>query len=287
MSESASLWNGLLFQIAKHWIAGETYEVAMERAEQSNANKMLGIINLLGEDVAAQDETAAATTEYLEILKAIDARKIRSCISIKPTQLGLSIDKKLFEDNLNSILSTAKLLGNFVWIDMEGSPYTTDTIDSYLEFRKKLDNVGVAIQSYLKRSEEDVNRILDSKGMIRLVKGAYNEKPAIAFKSKKQINENFSKLMRMMFERGHGFAIATHHEKLIEEAVELSRSRQVDFEFEMLMGIRDKKKIELAQRGYRVSEYIPYGKGWWAYSVRRIREHKSNIFLLARSLVSG
>jgi len=287
VSESASLWNGLLFQIAKHWIAGETYEVAMERAEQSNANKMLGIINLLGEDVAAQDETAAATTEYLEILKAIDARKIRSCISIKPTQLGLSIDKKLFEDNLNSILSTAKLFGNFVWIDMEGSPYTTDTIDSYLEFRKKLDNVGVAIQSYLKRSEEDVNRILDSKGMIRLVKGAYNEKPAIAFKSKKQINENFSKLMRMMFERGHGFAIATHHEKLIEEAVELSRSRQVDFEFEMLMGIRDKKKIELAQRGYRVSEYIPYGKGWWAYSVRRIREHKSNIFLLARSLVSG
>lgn len=287
MSESASLWNGLLFQIAKHWIAGETYEVAMERAEQSNANKMLGIINLLGEDVAAQDETAAATTEYLEILKAIDARKIRSCISIKPTQLGLSIDKKLFEDNLNSILSTAKSFGNFVWIDMEGSPYTTDTIDSYLEFRKKLDNVGVAIQSYLKRSEEDVNRILDSKGMIRLVKGAYNEKPAIVFKSKKQINENFSKLMRMMFERGHRFAIATHHEKLIEEAVELSRSRQVDFEFEMLMGIRDKKKIELAQRGYRVSEYIPYGKGWWAYSVRRIREHKSNIFLLARSLVSG
>ena len=259
----------------------------MERAQQSNAHKMLGIINLLGEDVAAQEETAAATTEYLQLLKAIDARKIRSCISIKPTQLGLGIDKKLFENNLNSIVSTAKLLGNFVWIDMEGSPYTTDTIDSYLEFRKKLDNVGVAIQSYLKRSEEDVNRILDSKGMIRLVKGAYNEKPAIAFKSKKQINENFSKLMRMMFERGQGFAIATHHEKLIEEAVELSRSRQVDFEFEMLMGIRDKKKIELAQRGYRVSEYIPYGKGWWAYSVRRIREHKSNIFLLARSLVSG
>lgn len=283
----ASLWNGLLFQIAKHWIAGETYEEAMERAEQSNANEMLGIINLLGEDVAAQEETAAATAEYLEILKAIDARKIRSCISIKPTQLGLSIDKKLFEDNLNSILGTAKLLGNFVWIDMEGSPYTTDTIDSYLEFRKKFDNVGVAIQTYLKRSEEDVNRILDSKGMIRLVKGAYNEKPEIAFKNKKQINENFSKLMRMMFERGQGFAIATHHEKLIEEAVELSRSRRVDFEFEMLMGIRDKKKIELAQRGYRVSEYIPYGKGWWAYSVRRIREHKSNIFLLARSLVNG
>jgi proline dehydrogenase len=281
------LWNGLLFQIAKHWIAGETYEEAMKRAEQSNANKMLGIINLLGEDVASQEETTAATTEYLEILKAIDARKIRSCISIKPTQLGLSIDKKLFEDNLNSIVSTAKSLGNFVWIDMEGSRYATDTIDSYLELRRKFDNVGVAIQTYLKRSEEDVDRILDSKGMIRLVKGAYNEKPEIAFKNKKQINGNFSKLMRTLFERGQGFAVATHDEKLIEEAVELSSSRRVDFEFEMLMGIREMKKIELAQRGYRVSEYIPYGKGWWAYSVRRIREHKSNIFLLARSLVSG
>lgn len=287
MTNSTTLWNGLLFQIAKHWIAGETYQEALERAEQANVNKMLGIVNLLGEEVVAREETAAATTEYLELLKAIDARKIRSCISIKPTQLGLSIDRKLFEDNLNSLLSTAKSLGNFVWIDIEGSPYTTDTIDSYLEFRKRFDNVGVAIQAYLKRSEEDVNRILDSKGMIRLVKGAYNEKPEIAFKRKNQINENFSKLMRLMFERGEGFAIATHHEKLIEEAAELSKTRQVNFEFEMLMGIRDKKKIELAQRGYRVSEYIPYGKGWWAYSVRRIREHKSNILLLARSLVSG
>jgi proline dehydrogenase len=287
VNKSGSLWNGLLFQIAKHWIAGETYEEALERAQQANGNKLLAIINLLGEEVAAREETTAATTEYLEILKAVDARKIRSCISIKPTQLGLSIDKKLFESNLNSILSAAKLLENFVWIDIEGSPYTADTIDSYLEFRKKFDNVGVAIQAYLKRSEEDVNRILDAKGMIRLVKGAYNESPKIAFKRKNEINENYSKLMRLIFERGQGFAIATHHEKLIEEAAELSKTRNVDFEFEMLMGIRDKKKIELAQRGYRMSEYIPYGKGWWPYSVRRIREHKSNILLLGRSLVTS
>jgi len=287
VTNSTTLSNRLLFQVAKHWIAGETYEQAMERAGQANAGKMLGIINLLGEEIRVREETNAATTEYLEILKAIDARKLRSCISIKPTQLGLSIDKKLFEDNMNSILSAAKSLGNFVWMDIEGSPYTADTIDSYLEFRKRFDNVGVAVQAYLKRSEEDVNRILDAKGMIRLVKGAYNESPKIAFKRKNQINENFSKLMRLMFERGQGFAIATHHEKLIEEAAELSKSRQVDFEFEMLIGIRDKKKIDLAERGYRMSEYIPYGKGWWAYSVRRIREHKSNILLLARSLLTG
>jgi len=287
VSNLATLGSGLLFQIAKRWIAGETSEEALERAVQANADKMLGIINLLGEEVAVREETSAATREYLDVLKAIEARKIRSCISIKPTQLGLSIERKLFEENLNNILGAAKSLGNFVWIDIEGSRYTADTIDSYLEFRKRFDNVGVAIQPYLKRSEEDVNRVLDAKGKIRLVKGAYNESPKVALKQKKQINENFSKLMRLMFERGEGFAIATHDEKLIEEAAELSKGRQVDFEFEMLMGIRDQKKIELAQGGNRVSDYIPYGKGWWGYSVRRIREHKSNIFLLGRSLVSG
>jgi proline dehydrogenase len=283
----AGPWNGLLFRIAKHWIAGEKYEEAMARAQQSNTHKVLGIINLLGEQVTAREATTAATEEYLEILKAIDTAKIQCCISIKPTQLGMGIESKLYEDNLGRILTTAKSLGNFVWVDMEGSPYTDETVNSYLEFRRKFDNVGVAIQAYLKRSEEDVNRILDLKGMIRLCKGAYNESPEIAFKKKDQISQNYSKLMRIMFERGKGFAIATHDGKLIDEAIDLSHAHHIDFEFEMLMGIRDKKKLELADTGYRVSEYVPFGKNWWAYSVRRIREHKSNIFLLARSLVSG
>lgn len=286
MSKSANLWSGLLFQIAKHWIAGETYEEAMKRAERSNATNVLAILNLLGEDVTAQAQVAAATAEYIEVLKTLTTRKIRGCISVKPTQLGLSIDRKLYGESMNTILSTAKSLGTFVWVDMEGSPYTTDTVESYLEFLRKFDNVGVAIQAYLKRSKEDVDRVLDAKGVIRLVKGAYKESPTIAFKRKAQTTENFSSLMKEMFERGSRFAIATHDEKLIEEAATLGKARAVDFEFEMLMGIRDAKKLELAQRGFQVSEYIPYGKGWWGYSVRRIREHKSNILLLARSLIS-
>jgi len=285
--DSDNLWSGLLFQVAKHWIAGETYEDALKQAERSNASNLSAIINLLGEEVTVREEVAAAASEYVEVLKTLPTRKILGCISIKPTQLGLTINRRLYEENMNAILRTAKSLNTFVWIDMEGSRYTTDTVDSYLEFRKNFDNVGVAIQAYLNRSKEDVDRILDSKGMIRLVKGAYNESPTIALKSKSEINENFSTLMRSMFERGSQFAIATHHEKLIEEAAELSKNHHVDFEFEMLMGIRDAKKLELAKRGFRVSDYIPYGKGWWGYSVRRIREHKSNIFLLARSLVSG
>jgi proline dehydrogenase len=237
--------------------------------------------------MTSREETAAATAEYLEILDALKSRQIEGCISVKPTQLGLSIDSSLFREHLAKILNKAKPLGTFVWVDMEGSPFTTQIVDAYLELRKGFDNIGIAIQAYLKRSDEDVNRILNLGGAIRLCKGAYNESPEIVYKRRREIDENFSKLMRIIFERGKGFAVATHDEKLIEEAVRLSNVHHADFEFEMLMGIRDKKKVELVQRGYRVSEYIPFGRSWWAYSKRRILEHKSNIFLLARSLVSG
>jgi proline dehydrogenase len=281
------MMNNILFHVAKRWIAGETYEDALSRAHKTNAYKVRGIINLLGEEVTAREETATATAEYLEILKTLDLRKTQSCISIKPTQLGLGINKALFEDNLRKIVHTAKSLSNFVWMDMEGSAYTEDTIKSYLQLKREFDNIGLAVQAYLKRSEDDLNQVLDTKGIVRLCKGAYNESAGVAFKRRNEINENFSKLMQLLFERGQGFAIATHDEKLLEEAIRLHSAHDVDFEFEMLMGIRDKKKRELVEQGYRVSEYIPYGARWWAYSKRRICEHKSNVLLLARSLVSG
>jgi len=259
----------------------------MTRAELSNAHNLLAIINLLGEEITAETEVAAASAEYVQLLETLAARRIRGCISVKPTQLGLAISRRLYEENMNTILTVAKKFGTFVWIDMEGSNTTSDTIDSYLEFLQRFENVGVAVQAYLKRSRQDVERILDSKGMIRLVKGAYDESSAIAFKHRSEVSENYEALMELMFERGNRFAIATHDEKLLDKAADFVKTHPVDFEYEMLMGIRDPKKLELAQRGFRVSEYIPYGKGWWAYSVRRIREHKSNILLLARSLVSG
>jgi proline dehydrogenase len=283
----AGLVNDLLFRIAKHWIAGETYEEALARAEQSYPHKIRAIVNLLGEDVKSREETNTATATYVEILNAINAKQAESCISIKPTQLGLSIDRSLYAENMMKILSLAKSFGNFVWIDMEGSEYTEATVDSYLEFRRQFGNVGVAIQAYLKRSEDDVGKILDAKGIIRLCKGAYNESPDLVYKARDKIRENYSKLMRIMFERGIEFAVATHDEKLIKEAIALSNEHGKNFEFQMLMGIRDAKKLELAESSYRVSQYIPFGKSWWGYSVRRIREHKSNIFLLARSLVSS
>ncbi len=277
----------LMFRIAKHWIAGETYEAAFARVQRSSAHKVHGIINLLGEEKQDREEATAHTNEYLQILGDINAGRIDSCISVKPTQLGLSNEYSFYKENLGKILSKAKSFRNFVWIDMENHKYTSPTIDSYLDFRKTFDNLGVAIQAYMRRSEDDVNRILDAGGVMRLVKGAYKEPEDLVLKDKKLIVASYMKLMRMMFERGKGFALGTHDEKLIENAVNLSKEHPTEFEFEMLMGIRDKKKLELVDHGFRVSEYVPYGKEWWNYSMRRIREHKSNVLLLARSLVSG
>ncbi len=279
--------NSLLFKLAKHWIAGDTYQDAFVRAQQSSPRGVHGIINLLGEDKRDPQEITAHINEYLEILDGINSGHVDSCISVKPTQLGLCTDYSLYKENMETILARAKSYGNFVWIDMENHQYTAQTVDSYLDFRKGFDNVGVAIQAYMKRSEDDVNRILDAQGMMRLVKGAYNEPEEFALKDKKLILANYMKLMGMMFERGKGFAMGTHDDKLIEKAMMLSKEHPTQFEFEMLMGIRDNKKLELVEQGFRVSEYIPYGKEWRNYSMRRIREHKSNILLLARSLVSG
>ncbi len=281
-----NMLTNLVFRIAKRWVAGETYQDAIARATQSNQRMMHGILNLLGEDVLIEEEIAATTMEYDEILSVIGLRKLQCCISIKPSQLGLAISKPLFVDNLKKIIVYARSQSNFVWLDMEGSRYTNDTVETYLDFRQSFENIGIAIQANLKRSEQDVSRILDSNGTIRLVKGAYNESSTIAYKKRWQIRENFAKLMSPMFQKGGRFAIATHDEKLIEEAIRLSGIHHTDFEFQMLLGIRDKKKLGLVQRGFRLGEYIPFGKDWYAYSLRRIREHKSNVILLARSLVS-
>jgi len=280
--------SNLLFQLAKHWIAGETYHDAINRAKHSSALNISSIINLLGENITDRGIVDSTSAEYLQILMDIHTQTdLRTCISVKPTQLGLTINKTLFKEQLTRIVQTAKSLENFVWVDMEGSAYKKSTIETYLEMLSKFDNVGIAIQAYLKQSIEDVSRLLDSGAIIRLVKGAYNEPVELAYKHKAEVNENYHQLMKILFERANRFAIATHDETLIKEAIRLNSTYPTNFEFEMLMGIRDKKKMELVSHGHRVSEYIPYGKDWWEYSMRRIREHKSNVLLLARSLISS
>jgi len=273
-----------LIRFARQWIAGETLDEAIERARKANSNGLGAIINYLGEHVRDKEEAEANKNENFRILQAIKDNKINSSLSIKLTQLGLGIDKDLCLSNVEAIVGRAALNNIFVWIDMESSTYTQDTIDIYLTIFNKYKNAGIAIQSNLLRSESDIHRIAASGGIIRLVKGAYNEKSDIAFSSRSDVTMNFSKIMGFLFYKSPFFALATHDERLVDEAIEANKAHQKKIEFQMLLGVREELKNKLIEKGFTVVDYIPYGKKWLPYSLRRIRERKQNILLIFRSL---
>ncbi len=273
-----------LIRLARQWIAGETLEDAIAQAKKANRSGIGAIINYLGEHVRESEEAQRNMEENLRILGAIEESKLNASLSIKLTQLGLDIGKNLCLSNVEKIVSSAAQKGIFVWIDMENSPCTEDTIDIYLEILKKYKNAGIAIQSNLSRSEDDVKRIAAAGGVIRLVKGAYSEKSEIAYTSRTDITINFSRLMGYLFYKSPFFAIATHDELLINEAIEANKAHGRRLELQMLMGVREELKHGLVKKGFNVVDYIPYGKHWFPYSVRRIRERKRNILLVLRSI---
>ena len=282
-----------LFKIARNWISGDTYEDALSSARISNGKGMSAILNFLGEDTTDERVIQQTVNEYIMLLDLLESNSIDGCISVKPTQVGLRIgvDSCLF--NLRQIAKNAKNSDRFMWLDIESYPFVEDTIAIYLKLLKDYKEIGVALQSYLKRSSSDLLHLLEQDANIRLVKGAYTENDEIAFRSMDKINSNFSELMKTIFNSSDGkrntlFAIATHDPRLVNEAIELSKkSRTVKrkFEFQLLKGISDEMKTSLVKQGFRVCEYLPYGNQWLPYSVRRIKERKRNILLLARSLI--
>jgi proline dehydrogenase len=280
----AGLMERLLFRVAKKWVAGYGAGEAVAAALDSNSRGMSAILNFLGEDTTDQGLVEQAVDEYVAVMDMMHARKVKGCVSVKPTQLGLAMDYDLCLKNFQKLAAKAESLGQFMWIDMESVKFAEDTIAMYLELHERHKKTGVAIQSYLRRSASDLLHILEHGGEVRLVKGAYHEPEEHAFSTKEEVDANYAKLMKMLFEGGSNFAIATHDDRLVEEAIRLSGGDR-HFEFQMLMGIRDELKSDLAARGFAVAEYIPYGSQWLPYSVRRIRERKRNLLLLARSLI--
>ncbi len=271
--------------LAKRWISGVTMDSAIEDAKKANSKGIGVLINFLGEEIKDPAEADAHTAEYLRLQQAIADGGINGFVSLKLTQLGLGSDEPGMQVRLEKIAANADKLNQLFWVDMEGSAFTEATLKTYLEAVRKHPKMGLALQSYTRRSEADLRAILDAGGTVRLVKGAYRESSDFVFPSKGEINENFTKLMGMLFDRGDRFAIATHDSALIDKAKEMSGSKHLDFRFELLKGIRDDVKEELVKSGYKVFEYLPYGDRWWSYSKRRITEHPSNIWLLLRSLV--
>ncbi|MDA4136092.1 MAG: proline dehydrogenase family protein [Thaumarchaeota archaeon] len=274
----------LVFRIARRWIAGKDMGGALDAAKGANRRGFIALLNFLGEDVTDGAVAESQTNEYLALQKAIAEAGIDGSVSVKLTQLGLLVNEQLVAERLVRLASNAASLGQLLWIDMEGSAFTDKTLKMYTDLFLVHKNAGLALQAYMKRSEADLIALLDIGATVRLVKGAYREDHDTVFGSRREVSANYSKLMRLLFERGEGFTIATHDSALVEEARVLAESRHKKFEFGMLRGIRDELKAELVASGYKVVDYIPYGDQWYAYSIRRIKEHPSNVWLLLRSL---
>jgi len=274
----------LFWPIAKRWIAGREIDDAIQAAKQANARKIDSIINRLGEHTPDPKLIQEYTEEYLILLEAMKQAGVSGCISVKPTQLGLSADTALYKKNVSVVLEKADNENRFTWVDMESSAYTEPTLQVYKELVDSYGQMGVCLQANLKRTESDLKSLLAREGKIRLTKGAYSENDQIAYKKRKMVSENYLSLMKILFEQGTRFGIATHDEKMVLQAEELSKEHKPEFEFQMLKGIRDDLKEKLVGQGYRVSDYIPYGPEWYNYSKRRLRERKRTVFLLIRSI---
>ncbi|NRA05206.1 MAG: proline dehydrogenase family protein [Nitrosopumilus sp.] len=276
-----------LFKIAKQWIAGDTVDDALISAKNAYQTKRHAIINKLGEYHTSKKQINTTMKEYQKIIRSFRKWKIRGAISVKPTQIGLSISQKEFYRNFEKIIQAARNAHVFVWLDMESSEHTDETIEIYHTFFSKYERLGIALQANLKRTENDLRDLQRIGAKIRLVKGAYRENAKISFKSKKSVDDNYLKLMKKLFETGNEFAIASHDGKIIRKAQLLSKKYPRKFEFQFLKGIREEIKSELIKKKFVVSDYIPYGTNWLAYSIRRIKERKRNILLLGSSLIQS
>ena len=284
-STKSGLMEKFLFRIAKQWIAGGSLEQALESARLAYKEGMDAIINKLGEHLTSKTQIENTVKEYLAIVFSLKKNGIEGGISVKPTQLGLSRSRNECLQNYGIIIEKAALSQAFVWIDMESSEHTEDTIRIYLDLFNKYERLGLALQANLRRSKKDLMQLLEKGAKIRLVKGAYRENKEIAFQSKKQVDQNYRALMEILFLKGNEFGIATHDSDMVEQATKLSKKYEKKFEFQMLKGIRDELKPDLLQKGFSVAEYIPYGTNWLPYSIRRLKERKRNILLLGSSFL--
>jgi len=275
-------------RVARRYIAGTTLADGVRTVKRLNEAGMMTTMDLLGEDVRDDREAQMVRENILPILRAIDQNKLNSNVSIKPTQLGLSIDKELGCQNIRAVLEEARKLGNFVRIDMEDAQTTDATLEVYRRLRREgFTNTGVVIQSYLHRSESDVRSLVKEGANIRLCKGIYNESPSIAFKDRQEIRTSFLKLLQITLEGGSYVGIATHDDVLIDGAFGLIHKlglKPAQYEFQMLLGVREALRDEIVRAGHRLRVYVPYGEQWYAYSTRRLKENPAMAWYITKAI---
>ncbi|HXM48438.1 MAG TPA: proline dehydrogenase family protein [Pyrinomonadaceae bacterium] len=283
---------GLFKRLTTRFIAGETIDEAVAAIRDLNAHGCTASFDHLNESVARIAETEAEVREYLDVLARIDETGIDSNVSIKLTQFGLEIDPDLAYRNARRIVEDAARRGNFVRVDMEGSNVTQATIDVFKRLRAEfgLNDVGIVIQSYLYRTMDDARDLLKIPARIRLCKGAYNEPREVAYPAKKDVDDNYVRVMQVVLASGVYHGIATHDPKMIDATIEFAQHEGIGkeaFEFQMLYGIRRDLQTQLARDGYRVRVYVPYGKHWYPYFMRRLAERPANIWFVLRNMLKG
>ena len=273
---------------ARRFIAGETIEEAIAAARAIEARGLLQTLDLLGESVTTLAEADAASRAYLRVVDAVTQAGIIRNLSLKLTQLGLDVDRASAIDNLRRVLEHAE--GFFIRIDMESSHYTQVTLDIFeLLWTQGYHNIGVVLQADLYRTEADEARISALGARVRLVKGAYREPKTVAYQEKADVDAQFAKLTRKLLDRGHYPAIATHDVNMIAVAKEHAAAiglAKDQFEFQMLYGIRRDLQQALVRDGYRVRVYVPYGKQWFPYFMRRLGERPANIAFVLRGVAA-
>jgi len=272
--------------IARRFVAGESVPEALEHARTRNEDGVAVILNLLGEHYDDPEAARADTDAYLALLEDIADSGLDACVSVKPSQIGLDVSDALFEEHYREIVARAHELDAFVWCDMEDADTTDATLDAFESIAAEYPwSVGQCLQSNLKRTSDDIERLRDVPGSIRLVKGAYDEPKSIAYAEKSRVDRAYREDLEHLFEhRDRGVAVGSHDPAMIALADRLAREHGTDYEVQMLMGVRDAAQRDLAAQGVDVTQYAPYGTKWLSYFSRRVRERRQNLTFALRAV---
>ena len=275
-------------KLTKRFVAGQTLDDEIAVCRRLNDEHIFSTIDRLGENVRSLEEAAGSRDSYLEVLERIRKSGLPSTVSIKLTQFGLDFSNDACYENVRRLVSKAKENGTMIEIDMESSDYTDPTLDIVTRLHGEMGGVRAVIQAYLRRTPADILRLCDLGIPVRLCKGAYDEPPSVAFATKREVDANYVAMTRLLLERGHYPAIATHDEAMVDATLQHVRAHGItpdQFEFQMLYGIRRDLQKRLVEQGYRLRLYVPYGDAWYPYFMRRLAERPANVFFLLRNLI--
>lgn len=296
---------GMKWGFARRFIAGETLEETFPSVEELRRDGLLVTLDYLGESVHDEAETRQVVETYCSMLDDIDRRgreegspaprptplgSALTSISLKPTQIGLAIDRDLAQRNIGRIAEHARTHNNFVRIDMEDSPTTQATIEMFTSLRAEYDNLGVVVQSYLHRTEKDVRALNAIGAKLRLCKGAYKEPASVAYQDKSEVDASYIRLAELLLQEGTYPAFATHDHRIIDHIRDYAARNGIDrdrYEFQMLYGVRRDYQLQIARDGFNIRIYVPFGQQWCPYFMRRIAERPANAWFVARAMLGG